>query len=258
MRSWRHDDQEAAVADDDVGACKQELREQVWDALRDAGVARFPGARGRIPNFTGAEAAAERLRSTPPWRAASTVKSNPDSPQWPVRQRALEDGYTVFMAVPRLRDARPFLRLDPELLDVRPRAASSIKGSAEHGIPTAVDELEPVDIVVVGCVAVDPGGARLGKGGGFADLEFALASAAGLIGTDTTVVTTVHPLQVVEGGRIPMTDHDVPLDAIVTPDEVILCDGGHRRPTGVLWDHLSDGKIAEIPLLERMARSRAD
>ncbi|HSK96970.1 MAG TPA: 5-formyltetrahydrofolate cyclo-ligase [Euzebyales bacterium] len=237
---------------------KQDLREETWAALQDAGVARFPGARGRIPNFTGAEAAAERLAQAQRWQRAATVNSNPDAPQWPVRQRALEDGKTVFMAVPRLRDERPFLRLEPDALEVGPRAASSIKGSATHGIPTAVDELEPVDVVVVGCVAADRGGARLGKGGGFADLEFALASAAGLIGPRTVVVTTVHSVQVVAEGRIPMTAHDVPLDVIVTPDETIRCAGGRQRPTGVLWDHLPDDKIAEIPLLRRLAAERGN
>ncbi|MBW3606290.1 MAG: 5-formyltetrahydrofolate cyclo-ligase [Actinobacteria bacterium] len=235
---------------------KRALREEVWQALRDAGVARFPGTRGRIPNFTGAESAAERLRGLDLWTTATTVKSNPDSPQWPVRQRALEDGMTVFIAVPRLREERPFLRLDPERLDVRPRAASSIKGSAEHGVPVGVDELEPVDLVVVGCVAVDRSGARLGKGGGFADLEFALASAARLIGPQTTVVTTVHPLQMVADGRIPMTGHDVPLDVIVTPDEVITCASGRERPAGILWDHLPPDKVDEIPLLRRLAAAR--
>jgi 5-formyltetrahydrofolate cyclo-ligase len=73
-----------------------------------ARVARFPGAAGRIPNFTGAEAAAERLRATGVWQAASTVKANPDSAQLPVRQRALEDGKTVYMAVPRLAEPEPF------------------------------------------------------------------------------------------------------------------------------------------------------
>jgi 5-formyltetrahydrofolate cyclo-ligase len=34
------------------------LRQEVWAALTAAHVARFPGAAGRIPNFTGAEAAA--------------------------------------------------------------------------------------------------------------------------------------------------------------------------------------------------------
>src|SRR5688500_11488293 len=109
---------------------KAALRREVWAQLRAAGVARFPGAEGRIPNFTGAEAAAERLRTTPEWKSARTVKANPDAPQWPVRQRALEDGKLLFMAVPRLADERPFFVLDPAHLADPPRPASSIKGAS--------------------------------------------------------------------------------------------------------------------------------
>jgi hypothetical protein len=80
-----------------VLADKAALRTLVWEELRAAAVARFPGATGRIPNFTGAEAAAERLRGLPEWAGARTVKANPDSPQLRVRQRALEDGKTLYM-----------------------------------------------------------------------------------------------------------------------------------------------------------------
>ena len=73
-----------------------------------------------------------------------------------------------------------------------------------------LDELEPVDLVVMGSVAVGEDGARLGKGGGFADLEYALAAAAGLIGPHTVTVTTVHEIQVRPAGTIPLTGHDVP------------------------------------------------
>lgn len=243
-----------AGGDPEVLAAKRALREEVWQALSDVGAARFPGAHGRIPNFVGAEAAAERLRGTAAWRRADAIKANPDSPQWPVRQRALEDGIVVFMAVPRLAEPEPFFLLDPAALgDVTPRQASSIKGAGRHGRPVPVRELRPVDLVVSGCVAVDRSGARLGKGGGFADLEFAVAAAAGLVGPDTLVVTTVHPLQVLDGGRIPTTDHDVPLDVIVTPDEVIACDGGRTRPDRILWSQLTDDKIAAIPLLQELA-----
>ena len=89
----RHDRDAGGPAD--LLAAKAALRQEVWTAMRAAKVARFPGAAGRIPNFTGAEAAAERLRGLPAWQAAGTVKANPDSAQWPVRQRALEDGKTV-------------------------------------------------------------------------------------------------------------------------------------------------------------------
>ena len=111
VRSSRRHDLDAG-GDPALLAAKRELREEVWSALTAAGGARFPGAAGRIPNFVGAEAAAERLRGVPAWKRARTVKANPDAPQWPVRQRALEDGKTVFMAVPRLADAKPFFLLD--------------------------------------------------------------------------------------------------------------------------------------------------
>jgi 5-formyltetrahydrofolate cyclo-ligase len=71
------------------------LRDEVWDALTAARVARLPGARNRISDFVGAEAAARRLRDLAEWQRAATVEANPDSAQLPVRRRALEDGKTV-------------------------------------------------------------------------------------------------------------------------------------------------------------------
>ena len=245
----RHDHDAGGPAG--VLAAKAALRDEVWSALRAAGAARFPGAAGRIPNFTGAEAAAQRLRGTAAWQAAATVKANPDSPQLPVRQRALEDGKTVYMAVPRLAGAEPFFALDPAHLSDTPRKAASISGATRSARRVMLAELDPVDLVVMGSVAAAPDGARLGKGGGFADLEYALAAAAGLIGPRTVSVTTVHEVQVRPAGTIPVTGHDVPLDFIVTPDRVIDCRAG-RGPApvpGIAWDDLTEAKIAAIPLL---------
>ena len=123
----RHDHD--AGGDADVLAAKASLRLEVWDRMQAAGTWRFPGPENRIPNFVGAEAAAELLRGTKEWARAATLKANPDSPQLPVRQRALEDGKTVFMAVPRLAEAKPFFLLDPGRLPVTPRAAASISHS---------------------------------------------------------------------------------------------------------------------------------
>ena len=252
----RHDRDAGGPAD--VLAAKAALREEVWSAMRAAKVARFPGAAGRIPNFTGAEAAAELLRDLPAWRAALTVKANPDSAQLPVRQRALEDGKTVYMAVPRLAEPEPFFALDPDHLDQPPRKAASISGASRSARRVTLDELTAVDLVVMGSVAAGLDGARLGKGGGFADLEFALATAAGLIGPHTVTVTTVHEIQLRPAGEIPVTGHDVPVDFVVTPDRVIDCRSPHRpRPSaGIAWDDLTDEKIAAIPLLTAMRSAR--
>ncbi|GAA0940293.1 5-formyltetrahydrofolate cyclo-ligase [Pseudonocardia zijingensis] len=251
-RSRRHDHD--AGGDPQLLAAKAALRDEVWTALSEAGVARFPGARNRISNFTGAEAAARRLAGTDAWAAAATVKANPDSAQLPVRQRALEDGKTVYMAVPRLAEPEPFFLLDPDHLADPPRRAASIAGATRSARRVAVADLEPVDLVVSGCVAVGEDGARLGKGGGFADLEFALATAAGLVGPDTLVVTTVHELQVRPAGAIPTAPHDAPVDLVVTPDRVIDCRErrGPRPVEGIRWSELTPEKIGAIPLLRAL------
>jgi 5-formyltetrahydrofolate cyclo-ligase len=252
----RHD--RDAGGDPQLLAAKAALRDEVWNALTAAKVARFPGARNRISNFTGAEAAARRLRATPEWARSATVKANPDSAQLPVRQAALEDGKTVYMAVPRLAEPEPFFLLDPDHLADPPRKAASINGATRSARRVGVGDLAPVDLVVTGCVAVGKDGARLGKGGGFADLEFALATEAGLIGPRTVVVTTVHELQVRPAGTIPTAGHDAPVDIVVTPERVIDCRAarGPRPVQGIRWDELTDEKIVAIPLLAALRPAR--
>ena len=255
MSSRRHDHD--AGGDPELLRVKAELRDRVWGRLDTEGVRRFPGPRNRISNFVGAERAAEHLRSTQAWSAARTLKANPDAPQLPVRQRALEDGKTVYMAVPRLAGPEPFFLLDPDHLPETPRRAASIRGASRSGRSVPLGELEPVGLVVTGCVAVGEDGVRLGKGGGFSDLEFAIASEAGLIDATTLVVTTVHPLQVLPAGAIPRTDHDVAVDLIVTPDGIVQVDRPANRPSGrVSWDELTEEKIASIPVLSALRAAR--
>jgi len=234
---------------------KAEIRERVWSLLIAGGAARFPGARGRIPNFVGAEAAARRLAQLPQWRRARAIKANPDAPQLAVRTLALREGKRLFMAVPRLRDERCFLALDPDRLEGRERAAASIGGAATLGRPIRPREMPSIDLIVAGSVAVGRDGARLGKGGGFSDLEWALLAELGLVGPWTTVVTTIHPLQIVRA-RIPMLPHDISLDCLVTPAATIECGRDYPRPPGVLWDALPPEKVAEIPILTRLSRQR--
>jgi 5-formyltetrahydrofolate cyclo-ligase len=217
---------------------KQEARERIWDLLEREGVARFPGTRGRIPNFRGAETAAARLAERPEWQAARVVKANPDAPQLPVRRRARSDGKTLYMAVPRLADEKPFVLVcsDP-----------TIKRAMAEGRHLGVDELKPVDLIVCGSVAVNHAGVRVGKGGGFSDLEFALLVERGRVGDETVIATTVHELQLLDED-LPETEHDFRVDVIVTPTATVRT-RRRRRPPGVLWEHLDAEKRAAIPVL---------
>jgi 5-formyltetrahydrofolate cyclo-ligase len=220
---------------------KQAVRERVWMLLEREGVSRFPGARGRIPNFVGAEAAAARLAELPEWRSARTLKANPDSPQLPVRRRALKDGKTVYMAVPKLAAEEPFVRLAGD---------ATIKGAMRDGRPAAIGSLPHIDLIVCGTVAVNPKGVRVGKGGGYSDLEFGLLVEAGKVDADTTIVTTVHPLQLLDE-ELPETGHDFRVDRIVLPEDVVRV-RRPKRPPGILWPHLDDEAIQSIPVLRRL------
>ncbi len=230
---------------------KDDLRERIWTRLEEDGVARFPfPPHGRIPNFAGAKEAAERLAELTEWRDANVVKANPDAPQLPVRRRALREGTVVYMAQPRLRDEKPFMKLDPAEIEDTDSAATVSKMD-NYAEPVAPDEMPAVDFVVSGSVAVTGDGARVGKGEGYSDLEYAVLHELGLVTEETTIATTVHERQLVDDA-ISVETHDVPMDIVVTPERVVRTDGDLSRPTGIRWEDLPDEKIAEIPLLQRL------
>jgi 5-formyltetrahydrofolate cyclo-ligase len=207
--------------------------------------------RGRIPNVRDADAAAARLADTPEWRAAKIVKVNPDAPQRGVRFRALQQGKTLMMPTPRLREG--FLVVDPSRLALnRLYAASSIRGAFELGTPVALDELPNIDLLVFGSVAVSQQGDRVGKGEGYAELEFAVLRTLGRVPADVVIATTVHDEQVV--GAIPREPFDVTLDLICTPSRTIRVRRRGQRPPGVLWDLLPQERRAEMPILEDLYR----
>nr|WP_042180283.1 5-formyltetrahydrofolate cyclo-ligase [Kibdelosporangium sp. MJ126-NF4]CEL14302.1 5-Formyltetrahydrofolate cycloligase paralog implicated in thiamin metabolism [Kibdelosporangium sp. MJ126-NF4]CTQ88669.1 5-Formyltetrahydrofolate cycloligase paralog implicated in thiamin metabolism [Kibdelosporangium sp. MJ126-NF4] len=233
---------------------KNRIREHIWKLLTQHHAAHDEDVRGRIPDFVGADVAADRLADLPQWRSSQVVKAVPDKAQYPARVRALREGKVVYMAVPKLAKQHPFYLLDPAHLSVTPEVAASSTGAAEVARNVGVDELMPIDMVICGSVAVNRRGSRLGKGAGYADIEVALLQEAGLIGPATTIVTTVHPLQVVDTD-LPETVHDFGVDLIVTTDEVIVC-GQARRPPGIVWEHLHSEKISAIPPLALLAAER--
>ena len=229
---------------------KNEIRKMVWDILEEKNVVTFPlPIYGRIPNFIGANITSEKLEELSVWRKARIIKSNPDSPQKWVRENALRHGKTVYMAIPRLREEKCFLKIDPKKVQNITKA-STIKGAFEYGEKVSPEKMEKVDLIIVGSVAVNKNGAKIGKGGGFSDLEYVIGREFGIVDEITPIVTTIHELQLVEF-NIPMSEHDVPVDYIVTRSEIIKTNTHYRKPMKIDWNILGD-KIKEIPLLQRI------
>ena len=229
---------------------KSAARQWVWDRLSAEGVARFPfPPHGRIPNFVGAEVAATRLLDTEPWKSATAIKVNPDSPQRPLRAEALRRGIIVFVPTPRLRGG--FNKLDPRRIppDKIEEAASLSRGN-RWSEEVALAEMPRLDAIVCGSVAVTGDGRRCGKGEGYSDLEFAILRELGY--PPVPVATTVHDLQIV--ASVPHDPTDQPLSVIATPTRSIRIKHPSAAPTGIDWTRLTAEDLEQMPILAELKR----
>jgi len=220
---------------------KLELRRRIWNTLESRGIARFPRpVYGRIPNFHGAEQACTKASLLDVVKEAKVIKVDPDSPLKEVRRLLLLKGKTIVMPTPRLR--KGFLVLNGN--DIPRRVideAATIKGAFMYG-RLVIDPwaIPSIDLFIVGSVVVSRiNGIRLGKGGGYSDLEYAILLESGRIEQEVPIVTIVHDIQVLNE-PLRKEKHDVPVDIIVTPTKVMNVIERENRPTGLIPEILSN------------------
>lgn len=228
---------------------KVEIRQHVWDQLEQQGEAAFPfPPTGRIPNFVGSSRAADRVNELSEWQEASVIKANPDSPQRYVRKLALEQGKLVYMAVPRLSEQKCFVEIN--VPKSKARNAASISGAFDLGNKVHPSDMKDIDLIVTGCVAVNLDGQRIGKGEGYSDLELAILDYYGKIASTKSILTTVHPIQIIEQ-QFPQESHDIVVEQIITEDEIIPTHNSTTIPE-LDWDRLTKSKLEAIPILQEI------
>ncbi|XP_050629686.1 methenyltetrahydrofolate synthase domain-containing protein isoform X2 [Macaca thibetana thibetana] len=240
-----------------VGVSKQDIREQIWDHMESQNLADFPRpVHHRIPNFKGASHAAEQLPCLQAFKTARTIKVNPDAPQKNARFFVLESNKTLLVPTPRLRTGL-FNKITPPpgaTKDILRKCATS-QGVRNYSVPIGLDSKVLVDLVVVGSVAVSEKGWRIGKGEGYADLEYAMMVSIGAVSKETPVVTIVHDCQVVDIPEELLEEHDIAVDYILTPTRVITTGCERPQPMGITWSKISREMMEKIPVL-RSLRAR--
>ncbi|XP_006926801.1 methenyltetrahydrofolate synthase domain-containing protein isoform X2 [Pteropus alecto] len=233
---------------------KQDIREQIWDYMESQNLADFPRpVHHRIPNFKGAPHAAEHFPRLQAFKVARTIKVNPDAPQKNARFFVLDSKKTLLVPTPRLRTGL-FNRITPPpgaTKDMLRKCATS-EGVKNYSVPVGLDSRVLVDLVVVGSVAVSEKGWRLGKGEGYADLEYAMMVSMGAVSQETPVVTIVHDCQVIDIPEALLEDHDLTVDYILTPTRVIATGCERPKPTGITWSKISCEVMGKIPVLRSL------
>lgn len=237
-----------------AGCSKWDIRQKVWDYIEHNNLADFPRpVHHRIPNFKGAAQACERLTTLQDFQSAKIVKINPDTPQKNARLLTLQANKTLLVPTPRLRTGL-FNQITPppgaskEVL----RICSTSQGVKDFSVPLGLDSAVKVDLVVVGSVAVSEKGWRIGKGEGFADMEYAMMVAMGAVTEQTVVVTVVHDCQVLDIPEDLLEEHDLTVDYILTPNRVIKTNCTRPKPSGIIWSKISREMMSKIPILRRL------
>ncbi|MDG5787443.1 5-formyltetrahydrofolate cyclo-ligase [Evansella sp. AB-P1] len=228
---------------------KKEIREEVWAKMMEEKVGRFPfPLKGRIPNFKGAEKAAQHVFQMEEYKQAKVIKINPDSPQLPIRAQVLKDGKTLLVPTPRLKDG--FILVSPE--NVPPgeeRKAASLKNILQYGKVIPLSQLPTIDLFFAGSVAVHRDGRRIGKGEGYADREYAIIRELG--NPPIPIIGSVHSVQVINE-EIPKDPYDLTLDWIATEQGVIKTNSPYSKPEKMIWSEVSEEDMEEMPVLKEV------
>nr|XP_046241280.1 methenyltetrahydrofolate synthase domain-containing protein isoform X2 [Scatophagus argus] len=236
------------------GESKWDIRQKVWDYIEEKNLANFPRpVHNRIPNFKGAFTACGRLSKLQVFTQAAEVKVDPDKPLEGARLAVLQARKSLLVPTPRLRTGL-FNKITPPqgASKEQLRICSSSQGVKDFSVPVGLDAKVKVDLVVVGSVAVSEKGLRIGKGEGYADMEYGMMASMGAVNDSTVVVTIVHDCQVVHIPEELMEGHDLTVDYILTPTRLIKTNCQLPKPQGITWTKLDTEKLERIPILKRL------
>lgn len=191
-----------------------------------------------------------------PFQNAKNVEVNPDKALEHCRILTLKQGKDLFVPLPKLKDGllKKWSASENNNEEQIKRIVSRW-GIEYTGQPIGLnsDQTTHIDLFVLGSVAVGKNGNRIGKGRGYADLEYAILKEMNAIDDDTTIITVVHDSQVFD--ELPddlFQKYDVPVDYILTPTEIIHVDRKQKRPDGIFWNLLSERRLRTMDILVKL------
>ncbi|XP_052900609.1 uncharacterized protein LOC128306965 isoform X2 [Anopheles moucheti] len=251
----------ATENNEDTTPSKRFYRMEVWGSMKplfpqSSGLSRYVNR--KIPHFPEAEQTAERLAETPEFKEAKNIKVNIDMAQESVKLQVLKANKTLFVAPSQKSDyLYAKIKLPTSLEEiplVQQRRIVKMLAGEDTYEELGIDQTEPLDIVVVGCVAVSERGQRIGKGNGYVDLEIGILHSLGVITPKTVIATTVADEQVYK--ELPadlFQNYDFTVDLIVTPTRVIRVEPRPEpRAIGVQWGLLSSRRLEVVRVLKRL------
>lgn len=241
-----------------------QYRELIWNEL--AKVAR-PDSRFHwdfssfICDFEGSEKCSDHVMDTEALKNRGTrqVFITPDNCLEDLRYKLIRAGIPFVMTTYGI--VRGFYRLDPSTIPVSDqRYAATLDGFDRYAVAVPLAQLqrgEKFALLVTGGSAVSSNGVRFGKGHGYFDFEWAVLSELGLTDESSVVADVVHDCQFVNE-VMPAERHDVVVDWVVTPTQVIHIEQSSRQRGRVFWEMVPGteferlGIVAELRAIQNL------
>ena len=242
----------------DPKSVKENTRLEIWDKMKAKNLeVKVAWERSRkIPFFKGYKKAGNRVARLREFRSAQVVKVNPSMAQMHLRYLILKAQKKLIVPNPALTEEEAFYLIDGSgFSDSKCHKAATKNGAKAIGKHMTLDWPSDfkIDLYVVASVAVSLNGVRIGKGMGYAEIEWAILHELGLVDENTLVLTTVHDEQIVNLDKNLMLDHDLPVDVIVTPKRIINVRQKLSKPKcGVKWNLVTEQVLKDIPLLNKL------
>jgi len=241
----------------DVGTLKHNLRIQIWTRMEKQKLIHEypPSCFDKIPYFIKCEIAAKKVARLKEFRDAKLIKINPSLAQMHLRFLTLKYGKQLLVPNPSLTDDFMYL-IDPNKFEKhwQFRRAASKAGSKELGSKVKISESIKIDLFVVASVVCAANGVRLGKGMGYAEIEWAILYEIGAVNDQTVVLTTVHDEQILTNDKLPLSllcNHDLPIDIIVTPSKIVNVRKRLKKPCiGIDWSLITKEQLIAMPILQ--------
>lgn len=246
------------VPDSPAEVSKASIRKETWTKLQAEGITTSTNIfLNRIPNFKGIEDAAQRFSETEEFLKAKSIAMNADKAQEKIQYHTVQAKKTLMIQIPLLirKGYVKSIKIPDDLPEEEIQKLTSRAAIGVHGKTVQLSEDRKVDIVVMGSIAVSKQGQRIGKGEGFADIEYAMMLKLGMLSPETIVVTTVHDSQVYDSLPTELfKEHDVFVDLIVTPTQVIRVTPKPDRfeKYGLNWSLLSSRRLRIFPILRQL------
>ncbi len=189
---------------------------------------------------------AQLLRKEGCYRRAGQIFVGPAPVLQQVRINGLLDGKDLIMPGPGLKDG--FFLLKPFTVPFGdlPFAVTS-KGLAKFARKLSRKDMSKlnIDFLATDALAVDLNGNRLGDGTGFFDIAHAVLSTMDALAEGSVVAAIVGPDQIAEP-PLPTCNWDVPVNIVVTEEDIHAVPERAARASQIYWDSLSEKKIRKM------------